>query len=105
MSQVAQLSQRWHEAQRRAETYLQLSRGAFGAAERRLLVSALASARAQARLDAATHPVTLVMEALFGFLAASPEVPMTPPLQRSTMLPEPTEFPVHDWFRRVFRRK
>lgn len=102
MSHPAQLSQRWHEAQRRAETYLRLCRETFGAAERRLLASALASARAQARLHDDTHPVTLVMEALFGFLPAT-AIAMTPPLQRSTMLPEPTEFPVHDWFRRVFR--
>jgi hypothetical protein len=30
--------------------------------------------------------------------------PMTPPIQRARMLPEPIEFPVHDWFRRLFRR-
>ena len=69
MSHPAQLPHDWHEAQRRAETYLRLCRETFGAAERRLLASALASARAQARLHADTHPVTLVMEALFGFLA------------------------------------
>ena len=51
-----------------------------------------------------TPPVTLVMEALFGFLPSEAPLVMTPPINRSTMLPEPTEFPVHDWMRRIFRR-
>ena len=104
MSQFASLSSPWQEAQRRGETYLRLCRGAFGAAERHLLASALASARAQLRLSEGIPPVTLVMEALFGFLSSEAPLAMTPPINRSRMLPEPTEFPVHDWMRRIFRR-
>lgn len=104
MSHVSPLSSPWQEAQRRGETYLRLCRGEFGADERHLLASALASARAQSRLSDGTHPVTLVMEALFGFLPTDAPLAMTPPIRRSTMLPEPTEFPVHDWMRRIFRR-
>jgi hypothetical protein len=46
------------------------------------------------------------MEALFDSLSAVPNEPppTTPPLRRTTMLPEPIEFPVHDWFRGLFRR-
>ncbi len=104
MSHPTQPAQRWHEAERRGEIYLRSLRGTFGPAERDLLASALTSARAQSRLDGRIHPVTLVMEALLGFLPAAPAGPMTPPIQRGKMLPEPTEFPVHDWFRRLFRR-
>lgn len=104
MSQLSQFSSPWQEAQRRGETYLQARCGGFGADQRHLLASALASARAQSRLSASTPPVKLVMEALFGFLPPTESLTMAPPIQRSTMLPELMEFPVHDWFRRVFRR-
>ena len=67
------------------------------------VASALTSARGQVRLNPEEHPVTLVMEALFGFLPDSETVAMTPPIERTTMLPEPMEFPVHDWLRRVRR--
>lgn len=104
MSQFTSLSSPWQEAQRRGETYLRLCRGAFGSHERHLLGSALASARAQLRLSEGIPPVTLVMETLFGFLPSDVALAMTPPINRSTMLPEPTEFPVHDLMRRIFRR-
>lgn len=106
MNHPSLLPQKWNEAQRRAETYLRALRGVFGPGERELVASALASARGQSQLNQDAHPVTLVMEALFGFLpAVAAEIPaMTPPLQRATMLPEPMEFPVHDWLRRCFRR-
>ncbi len=99
-------SQKWNEAHRRAETYLRLLRGEFGRRERQLAALALNSARGQIQQHHDAHPVTLVMEALFGFLSGAPaKMPaMTPPLQRATMLPEPMEFPVHDWLRGFFRR-
>lgn len=106
MRQPAQISGQWQEAQRRAETYLRTLRGSFGPAERQLLAAALTSARGQLRLNPETHPVTLVMEALFGFLSSLPNdrPPMAPPLRRATMLPEPIEFPLHDWFSGLFHR-
>jgi hypothetical protein len=106
MSHSTELSRPWSEAQRRAAIYLRTLRGRFGAAERRLVAEALRSARGQGQLNQETHPVTLVMEALFDSLSAVPNEPppTTPPLRRTTMLPEPIEFPVHDWFRGLFRR-
>lgn len=106
MNHPTHLPQNWNEAQRRAETYLRALRGVFGRGERQLVASAITSARRQLQLDLDAHPVTLVMEALFVFLpAAAAEMPaMTPPLQRATMLPEPMEFPVHDWLRGFLRR-
>lgn len=106
MNQPSLLPQNWNEAQRRAEAYLRALRGVFGPGERQLVASAIDSARGQLELDNDAHPVILVMEALFGFLpAAAAEIPvMTPPIQRATMLPEPMEFPLHDWLRGFFRR-
>ncbi len=106
MNHPSHLSQKWNEARRRAEAYLRAVRGGFGPGERHLVASAIASARGQLQLNHNAHPVTLVMEALFGFLpAAAGEIPaMAPPIQRATMLPEPMEFPVHDWLRGFFRR-
>lgn len=109
MSHFSPLSQPWAEAQRRAEIYLRALRGGFGVAERDLLAGALTSARSQYLLSPQSHPVTLVMEALFGFLPAhlpndQPAAPIAPPLQRASMLPEPVEFPLHDWCRRALRR-
>lgn len=101
MSHPAHLGEKWGEAHGRAETYLRLVRGGFGPGERSLLASALASAREQLRLDARVHPVTLVMEALFGCLPSASAAEMTPPIERSRMLPEPLEFPIHNWLRRV----
>ena len=100
------LPQHWSEAHRRAETYLRALGGEFGPVERKLAARALAAARAEHRPEFMAHPVTLVMRALFSILAqekpAQP-VAMTPPIQRTTMLPEPTEFPLHDWLRGLFR--
>ncbi len=96
----------WSEARRRAETYLRALQGGFGQGERALLAQALAKAHGQNREDRATHPVTLVMESLFGLLPpedVSAPVAMTPPMQRVTMLPEKTEFPFHDGMRRLFQ--
>ncbi len=105
MNQPAQLSQKWNEALARAEAYLRALRGRFGASERELLGSAVTSARGQLQLNAEAHPVTLVMEALFGFLpaAAGPAL-MAPPLQRARMLPERMQFPLHDWLGGIVRR-
>jgi glutathione S-transferase len=98
------LPQQRSEAQRRAETYLRALRGKFGPAERQLVTRALAAARDQERLNAEAHPVTRVMESLFELLSeettAAP-VAMTPPIKRVTMLPETTEFPLHDWLRGI----
>lgn len=104
MSHPSHFPPPWREAERRAKTYLRALRGAVGADERDLLATALSSARAQARLQDGAHPVTLVMEALFSFLPVDQPAVMAPPIERSGMLPEPTEFPVHDWLRRCFRR-
>ena len=105
MDPSSPVAQQWQEAQQRAETYLRALRGNVGAAERHLLAAALTSARGQLWLNPEAHPVTLVMEALFGFLPDAPNVepPMTPPLQRATMLPEPIEFPLHHWFSGLLR--
>ncbi|MBA3963773.1 MAG: hypothetical protein H0X40_17990 [Chthoniobacterales bacterium] len=94
----------WQAAQSRAEAYLGALRGGFGTEERQLTASALTSARAQRRLNPEANPIALVMEALCGLLPASETPMMTPPMQRSVMLPEPIEFPVHDWMRRCFGR-
>jgi hypothetical protein len=97
------LPQQWSEAHRRAEIYLRALRSEFGSAERQLVARALASAREQHRRGAATHPVTLVMESLFEMLPPQntmTPITMTPPLARASMLPEKTEFPLHDWLRR-----
>lgn len=106
MSHSTQLSQAWSEAERRAESYLRTLRGSFGSAERLLVANARSSARGQSQLNPGAHPVTLVMEALFGFLPFVPNEspPMTPPLRRATMLPEPIEFPVHDFLGGLLRR-
>lgn len=104
MSYPTHFPQAWSEAQRRAEAYLQTLRGTFGSEEQDLVASAMASARGQFRLNPEEHPVTLVMEALSGFLPGAVVLAMTPPITRATMLPEPMEFPVHDWLRRIFRR-
>ncbi len=100
------LPQHWSEAHHRAETYLRALGGEFGPVERKLAARALAAARAERRPEFMAHPVTLVMRALFSILAhekTAPPVAMTPPIQRTTMLPEPTEFPLHDWVRGVAR--
>jgi hypothetical protein len=104
MNHRSHLGEQWQEARRRAETYLRAQRDGFGIPERALLASAFTSARAQARLDPQAQPSALVMEALTGFLAPtsrSDATPMSPPIQRSRMLPEPIEFPLHDWMRRI----
>lgn len=93
----------WNEAQRRAETYLRARQGALGSAERHLLEQATKSARAQQREAPAAHPVTLVMESLFALLPPAEAVAMTPPIRRVSMLPEETEFPLHDGLRTLFR--
>ncbi len=98
----------WSEAQDRAATYLRALQGGLGAEQRQLLSQALRMALAERATAPATHPVTLLMEALFALLAeAEPTepVPMAPPMQRVTMLPEPTEFPLHDGIKRVFRTR
>jgi hypothetical protein len=96
------VSHQWSEAQRRAETYLRALRSEFGSAERQLLARALAGAREQHRQGVVSHPVTLVMESLFEMLPPqkmAPPLAMAPPISRATMLPEPIEFPLHDWLR------
>jgi hypothetical protein len=103
MHQEKSLPQQWIEAEHRAETYLRALRGRYGPAERELFARALATARAQ-HVDGAKHPVALVMESLFAILPphdAMAPAAMTPPIQRTTMLPERTEFPVHDWLHRL----
>ncbi len=104
MSYPTHFSRQWSEAHYRAEAYLRTLRGRFETAERQLVTSAMASARGQVRLNPEAHPVTLVMEALFGFLPDAEAVAMTPPIERTRMLPEPMEFPLHDCLRRIFRR-
>jgi hypothetical protein len=102
---LTQLPHKWTEAQRRAETYLRALHGTFGAAERQLLQRVIATARHQHRQQVRTHPVTLVMQTLFDLLPAPVQpVPMTPPIRRVSMLPEPLGFPLHAWLRRCFRR-
>lgn len=95
----------WSEAGRRAETYLRSLQGGTNAAEPTLLAQALATARTRSATDETTHPVTLVMESLFDLLppAKAPAPTMTPPIDRVRMLPEKTEFPLHDGLRRIFR--
>lgn len=104
MNHQSHLGEQWQDARRRAEAYLRAQRGGFSVVERALLASAFTSARGQARLDPQAHPSALVMEALTGFLASIPRTdptPMNPPIYRSRMLPEPIEFPLHDWLRRI----
>ena len=96
-------AQQWNEAHRRAETYLRALRGRYGPAERELFAFSLATARAQ-DVAGAKHPVALMMESLFALLSphdALGPAAMTPPIHRTTMLPERTEFPVHDWLHRL----
>jgi hypothetical protein len=103
MHQEKSSAQQWNEAHRRAETYLRALRGRYGPDERELFARALAIARAQ-DVAGAKHPVALMMESLFAILPSQgPTAPlaMTPPVHRTTMLPERTEFPVHDWLRRL----
>jgi hypothetical protein len=104
MHQEKNLPQQWNEAHRRAETYLRALRGGYGSAERELFARALATARAQHRIDGTKHPVTLMMDSLFAILPphdAIAPVAMTPPIRRTAMLPERTEFPLHDWLHRL----
>ena len=84
MSHPTHLPQQWSEAHRRAEAYLRALRGMFGPEERQLVASAMTSARGQLRLNPEEHPVTLVMEALFGFLPEAGASAMTPPIARAT---------------------
>ena len=98
----------WSEAVERAESYLRALFGSLGGNEKSLLQDALDMALAEQPGALATHPVTLVMESLFYLLAeedAAPLAPMTPPMRRVSMLPEPTEFPLHDGVRRLFRTR
>ena len=100
------LPQKWSEAHRRAETYLRALRGGFGSDERQLLARAVGVAREQHRQQIETHPVTLVMETLFDLLPTADAMPLlalAPSIHRTTMLPEPMEFPVHNWLRRISR--
>ena len=78
----------------------------LGTPEYLLVTNALRSARLQSQLDPEVHPVKLVMEALFEALPLAPndQPPRTPPLRRATMIPEPIEFPVHDWLEDLLRR-
>lgn len=102
------LPRQWNEARHRAEIYLHALRSQFGLVERKLVARALIAAREQHRRNGAAHPVTLTMESLFEILwpeKSVSELAMAPPMQRATMLPEPTEFPLHDWLRRLFRRR
>jgi hypothetical protein len=94
----------WSEAQQRAETYLRALFGAFGARQRELLARAMQTARAQEG-DVATHPVGLVMRALFALLEASAGFVMAPPVQRVSMLPEKIEFPFHEGLGRLFHTR
>jgi hypothetical protein len=92
----------WSEAQQRAETYLHALHGEFGPAQRELLVRALQRAREQEG-NVASHPVTLVMQALFAILPKeTTAIAMAPPIQRAAMLPEKVEFPFHEGLRRLF---
>ena len=112
--------QEWNEAERRSETYLRDLFGRFGETERELVARALSAAReehqrgasfqlARPRLAQAPnlrHPITLVMESLFDFLPAkdaTAPAAMAPPIQRTSMLPQKTEFPFHDCLRQLFR--
>ncbi|MGI8890716.1 MAG: hypothetical protein ACR2G0_08035 [Chthoniobacterales bacterium] len=96
--------QEWNEAQRRAEIYLRTWRGQVGPAERKLLCLASDKACEQSFAAPSKHPVTLVMESLFDLLPEEDApVAMTPPIQRTRMLPEATEFPVHDVVRQISR--
>jgi len=96
----------WNEGMRRGETYLCAWRGRCEAAERKQLAQAIAVARARSESGDPRHPVTLVMESLFDLLPmenARAAVPTAPPIQRVRMLPEKTEFPLHDGLRRLLR--
>jgi hypothetical protein len=96
----------WSEGMRRGEAYLRAWRGECGPTENEQLAEAIALARAQAVGGDPRHPVTLVMESLFDLLPlenARGTVATTPPIQRVRMLPEKTEFPLHDGLRRLFR--
>ena len=96
----------WSEGMRRGETYLRAWRGRCEAAERKQLAQAIAIARAQSASGDPRHPVTLVMESLFDLLPVENEraaLATTPPIQRVRMLPEKTEFPLHDGLRRLLR--
>ena len=110
----------WNEAQRRAETYLGALRGGFGERERELVARALRAAREEHQPGASSqlssphatqvpvspHPVTRVMELLFDILPTQDTIAppaMAPPIQRTSMLPEKTEFPFHDGLHRLFR--
>lgn len=95
----------WSEAQRRAETYLRALHGEFGSTEQQLLSQAVAAGRQKQSCDALSHPVTLVMESLFALLPSEEAFTITPPIQRTTMLPEKIVFPFHDGLRRLFRIK
>lgn len=92
----------WDEAQQRAETYLYALYGEFDSGQRELLARATQSARARSE-NAATHPVTLVMQALFALLETTPTFAMTPPIQRVSMVPEKIAFPFHEGLGRLFR--
>jgi hypothetical protein len=99
-------SREWNEGLRRGETYLRAWRGEWGAAERKQLAQAIAKARVRSTAGDSGHPVTLVMESLFDVLPvenARAAIPATPPIQRVRMLPEKTEYPLHDALRRLFR--
>jgi hypothetical protein len=93
----------WDEARRRAETYLRALRGRIGTAERECITDAMEVARCGH--DDGTHPVTRVMESLFDLLSAADgeSVATVPPMQRASMLPEQTVFPLHDTWRRLRR--
>ncbi len=98
----------WSEGRRRGEAYLRAWRGQCGAAEDKQLAEAITLARAQSDKGDPRHPVTLVMESLFTLFpigqVAAP-IAMTPPIQRVRMLPEKTEFPLHEGIRRLFRTR
>src|SRR4051812_46316540 len=101
----AQMAQKWSEAHRRAETYLRALFGQFNASERQLLARAVGEARELHRYRDEAHPTRLVMEAIFNLVepvlypAADTLTPMAPRLHRTVMLPEPIEFPLHDYMR------
>ncbi len=98
--------QEWNEGKRRAETYLRAWHGRSDAAEAKQLAQAVAIARARSDNGDRRHPVTLVMESVFDLLPNKnlcAPVATAPPIQRVRMLPEKTEFPLHDALRRFFR--
>ncbi len=96
----------WSEARRRAETYLRALHGRFGTPEREQVARAITAARVRLSQGSETHPVTLVMKALFDLLpapSAAAPLCMTPPIRRVRMLPEKTDFPFHAGLRQLFR--